>query len=659
MRAPRSSGAPVALLLLTLAALVAADARGASTDGAAVPAPPPLPQGDGVVTGAVLRAGAADGAPGLPGVPVVLYGLSQTGEPGVADTVTDASGRFRFENVSSEPTMAYLVGAKYGGIPFFGPSVRFTEGVRALEANVEVTEPTADASGIAVDEAIVELQWTGGKLAVQELHRLESAGGRVVLVPEDARDGRTPAPFETALPAGASDFLPMTAGFEDALVRSGERVRFYGPVYPRGQDVRFQYLLPIDGERTRVALAFPMGARHLRVLTAVGGPDVAGAPPLARGEDADVDGRRYRVLEASDVAKGARIALDVSLPATDADATRLSLPRADLWLELDDTQLVANASLALEVAGAHRLASVGDAPLARFALPAEAADVEIPPDARALGASVDGSAIVVRGPLPPGESTLRARFRVPATPEGARLDIAFPLEVATLNVLVADTGVDIESDRLHRRRPFRQGTRTYLHREAFHVEPAETLALGLAPIRRGGLGSRGAAVGVLGLVAAAVWYLMAPLRAERANEADESLATSAAQREAIYQDIRDLDHDFETGKLDEDDHRALRAQLLARAAASIELERRDAADATDAAEAANDASAPTSAARTPTARDGVRTAPAPHAADGTGRPVPLGAFCPRCGGRIDASWAFCSHCGAALGAERTPGAREA
>jgi len=584
----------------------------AQSDG---PRPPPLPSGDGVVVGSVVRAG--DAATGLAGVPVVLYGLSQTGEPGVGDTLTDADGRFRFEGVSSEPGMAYLVGAKYAGIPFFGPSIRFADGARELEAIVEVTEPTADASGLAVDEVVVQIEWTGGKLAVQELHRLTSRAGRVVLVAAENRGARTPAPFETALPPGATDFLPLVAGFEDALERSGDRVRFWGPIYPNGQDVRFQYLVPIEAERTRLELALPMGAARLRVLSSLSGPKLEGEAPLATADDEEIEGRRFRVLAGEGIERDARVALVISLPETDADVERLTLPRADVWLELDDTQLVATTNVELAVDGANALASEGREPLARFALPPDAQDVEVAAESRALGARIEDGAIALRGPLPAGSSTLRAHYRVPATPDGARIALAFPREIATLNVLVADTGVEIESARLHRRRPFRQGTRTYLHREAFQVEAGESLELGLAPIRRGGLARAPAAALALLGVAAAAWYLLTPLRGARASREDESTTSLAAQREAIYQDVRDLDHDFETGKLDAADHRTLRAALLARAAASIERER-----AGGAGDATTDDRAP--------------------------RPS-IGRFCPSCGERIDASWTFCSHCGAKLG----------
>jgi hypothetical protein len=51
----------------------------------------------------------------------------------------------------------------------------------------------------------------------------------------------------------------------------------------------------------------------------------------------------------------------------------------------------------------------------------------------------------------------------------------------------------------------------------------------------------------------------------------------AAEREAVYSAIRDLDDDFDTGKLTPEDHAALRGGLVARAVQLLEAER-EAAD---------------------------------------------------------------------------------
>jgi hypothetical protein len=406
-------------------------------------------------------------------------------------------------------------------------------------------------------------------------------------------------------------------GFEDAFEEQKGRVRYWGPIYPGGQDIRFQYLLPARNGDTPIAIRLPMGAGLFSLLTAADGPVIGDAGSLIADEDVELDGRRFNVLRGADLARNAEIVFAVEMAVTSNDISRLTMPRADLWLELDDTQLVTTFNVELKVEGADRLASRGEEPLLQFPLPKGAELLDMSPETRSLGIAIQQSAestfAELRGPIPPGETSMRLRYRIPSTPEGVHFELAFPQSIQTLNVLIADldTGIELESDRLHRRRPFRQGTRMYLHREAFQVAAGETLPITLRPTLRAPLSpmlSKGIAVGAVGL---ALVFLLAPLRSSGTEHDSAGLHEFAMRREAVYQDILDLDHDFETGKLDAADHIALRDELRSQIAALLVEER----------------SAPES------------DAPAAPVADN----------CPGCGGATEPQWTFCSSCGANLG----------
>ena len=75
----------------------------------------------------------------------------------------------------------------------------------------------------------------------------------------------------------------------------------------------------------------------------------------------------------------------------------------------------------------------------------------------------------------------------------------------------------------------------------------------------------------LALALAVVFLVTRPLRQPSAATATDDVALSdlAAQREAAYQILRDLDSDFQAGKLAEDDYRPMRVQALAQAAEII------------------------------------------------------------------------------------------
>jgi hypothetical protein len=334
---------------------------------------------------------------------------------------------------------------------------------------------------------------------------------------------------------------------------------------------------------------------------------------------------------------GERIEIALRLPETRLDPTALTIPRGDVQLELDDTQVTATVELNLFVSPGPPVAGTADEPLLRVTLPTGAELRGVAPDAESMSLSprADGGFDVL-GPIGPGAHSLGFSYRRASGPEGVELDMRFPHEVETLNVLIADTEVALDSDRLHRRRPFRNGTRNYLHREAYNVGPDEVVHLSLVPIRAAGIPPM-ASKAIAGAAAAGgVFFLMAPLlRAGRREQAaDPEIIRIQDEREGVYIAIDDLEHDFETGKLEEADYNAMRDDLRTQAIDLLRIERAGGRTGEPATYAG--AAAPSGAA-----------APDAIAPTGPGMPA-TGRFCPSCGGQVDPVWKFCSHCGGSL-----------
>jgi hypothetical protein len=73
------------------------------------------------------------------------------------------------------------------------------------------------------------------------------------------------------------------------------------------------------------------------------------------------------------------------------------------------------------------------------------------------------------------------------------------------------------------------------------------------------------------LLAAAVFYVSRPIAQPRHAEAAATLmATLDARRDAVYSQIRELDMDHATGKMNDEDYQPVRAELVAQAAALLE-----------------------------------------------------------------------------------------
>jgi hypothetical protein len=158
--------AGIALLLHTGSALAQPEeARSAGPD---------VPAGPAAVSGRIVHetrpAAAAE-------VEVILYALSEDGDAGLRVGVTDAEGRFRFENVSNAPGVVYLLGARSGEIPF---GSRFTFGAGEREHRVELvlSDPVRDADAAEAGGFDLRIERGCTHLRVSHSHAVTNPGER-------------------------------------------------------------------------------------------------------------------------------------------------------------------------------------------------------------------------------------------------------------------------------------------------------------------------------------------------------------------------------------------------------------------------------------------------------------------------------------------------
>ena len=112
------------------------------------------PAGDGVIEGAVVRA--TDRMP-MPGTEVVLRAKVGDQLLPVAETVADARGRFRFQNLPADGGHLYLPGANHDGIHYPGPSVRLTSVQRRKEVQLAVYDAVTFPNPLVVRRHTITL----------------------------------------------------------------------------------------------------------------------------------------------------------------------------------------------------------------------------------------------------------------------------------------------------------------------------------------------------------------------------------------------------------------------------------------------------------------------------------------------------------------------
>ncbi len=172
-----------------------------------------------------------------------------------------------------------------------------------------------------------------------------------------------------------------------------------------------------------------------------------------------------------------------------------------------------------------------------------------------------------------------------------------------------------------------------------------------------------ALIGLTMVVIVAV-YVAAPFTARSRVIAvsEESLREKLqAERNTVLTALRDLDFDFQTGKLREVDYRATREKYAARGVEILkELDalgddRKTPAAVADEIEAAVQARRKAKTAPSAPKEDDIEVAVRARRQSASG--APQSAFrnpqCPKCGRPIDPSDRFCARCGAALTVEAT------
>jgi hypothetical protein len=592
---------------------------------------PDVPPGPARIEGVVLRA--ENGAP-VTGAEVALYALTAEGVPGLRRATSDAQGRFVFEHVASDPAIGWLVGARFRGVAFPGGRVAFAPGETLAKIEVRVDEPTRDPREIRVSEQRIRLLREPGGLRVIETLALQNHAANTYYVPADARAGARPA-VSSALPARASHFEMPLGVIPEGLVQHGKELRWYGPVLPGAQELSWSWTIPgatpsAANAPERFAFALHVPARTERLVLVIADPDATlEAAELSGPESVQLDGRSVRRWTLEAPPAGA-LPLKLSLPAARVVPGAVSVSEVRAVVQLDDAALDVSETHTLRIDGDTHVLGTVEAPLLRISLPEGAAQLRFGSDAPGLElAPHPAGGLAVIGSAAPGEARVDLAYQLAQGEPPTRLVRTLATRTPVLSIFVADTGrLAPRTERLHRRRPLRTNDLTYLHFEAFEVEAGETVELELGALPGRAQGQEKLALGlVLAAAAAAAWLLTRPLRGPLATEVDRSpagaeLGASRREREALYEAIRDLDHDHETGKVAAEDHVRLRDDLRARATALLAEER--------AAERSSE----------PVRKPGSSG----RAASGGERSN----TCLACGAPAEAAHRFCAHCGAAL-----------
>ncbi len=207
------------------------------------------------------------------------------------------------------------------------------------------------------------------------------------------------------------------------------------------------------------------------------------------------------------------------------------------------------------------------------------------------GLSLDNGAVAVRGPIYPGERSYEFAYDVQDPGDGLQVDLDLPDSAATVEVMVRDFGAEIDAGPLHPARPVRSSDQVYQRYVGFDLPGGTSIPLQVTPFPPAQPLPMALRVLLIGLLAGSLcYYVVRPFAADAATGLGGGLGEDGAEAEkaALVTSLRDLEHDFETGKISAEDRDALREEVRREALEALararSLEAKSSAPAPEAAE---------------------------------------------------------------------------
>jgi hypothetical protein len=210
------------------------------------------------------------------------------------------------------------------------------------------------------------------------------------------------------------------------------------------------------------------------------------------------------------------------------------------------------------------VADEGQPPLFRLGLAASHGELETPFGTLPAGVVVEGDGVSLRGPVYPGERPYRFAYDVKEPGDRLRVDLDLPSAAEWVEVLVRDFGAVVEAGLLHPARPVRASDQIYQRFVGFDLAPGTRVPVQVTPLPPLAPLPLSLRVLLAALLAGALCYVVArPLAAVAGPAlAEPSLEEGAdAEKAALVTALRDLEDDFETGKISAEDRDALRIEV--------------------------------------------------------------------------------------------------
>lgn len=519
-----------------------------------------VPTGNAKLVGQIVH---TENSKAVANVKVVLYALPESGTPGLRSTTSDSNGAFQFLNISGSESVNYLVGARYADVPYPGEHFTFQEGDLEHQVNIRIYEITSNRDNLDQVAMNLRFDWLGQEVRVSETYLFKNSEDSTIYISDWQRNESDPI-LQTLLPDGAYDFSNALGIQPEGIVRSASHIDYYGPIYPGEQSLTFSYRLETQKNQLLTKIYVPEGVHQVSLLTPTKGPKLTSSL-IEETSASTIHGTDFNRFIGPRPRNGL-LPISFELPPTDVGTENISITEISMVLDLDAVALRVRENHVLKVDGDKRIAApLGDA-LLNISLPEGAREVRFA--TTNSGATMEagaGNLLKLIGPLPPGETTLQLEYKLPVEGDSLTLRKRFNSPTPLLSVFASDDGyLKIDAGRLHRRRPAASLGRNYMHFEAFEVERHEEVKVELSNVSpRFHLPRPAFLVGIGVATMGVIFGITGPLLSKSRRVSGEGPKESPQENEliALQWALSDLDHDLETGKIDENDFYNLKRSL--------------------------------------------------------------------------------------------------
>ncbi|MFN8465416.1 MAG: c-type cytochrome [Caldilineaceae bacterium] len=258
----------------------------------------PYKPGTGVISGAVVPNASASTP--VEGASIVLEAYIGFDQVAAFTSTVSAGGVYTFENLATDPSIAYVASVGYDGISYSTDFVNLAPITPTLQTTITVAGTTEDPAGINITRAHWIMDHQPGALLVGEIYTFGNSGdstyvGRKV-------EGMTePATLELHVPEGATEITFDNGALGDRFEQVGNTIYDTLPVIP-GTDTRqivLRYAIPYNGTALDVKQDFAYPVDQLSLLIA----DIPGlkvdAPELESGGAQDLSGQPFQIWRKS------------------------------------------------------------------------------------------------------------------------------------------------------------------------------------------------------------------------------------------------------------------------------------------------------------------------------------------------------------------------